>query len=53
MNAVSFRARYGPWALVTGAARGLGAEIARQLAGRGLSLVLLDVLGEELAALAR
>ncbi len=38
----TFPARYGPWALVAGAAVGLGAEYARQIAGHGLSLVLVD-----------
>ena len=40
--------QYGPWALVTGAAMGLGAEFARQLAMRGLNLVLADVNAEHL-----
>ncbi len=54
MNAaLSFRERYGPWALVTGAARGLGAEFARQLAARGLNILLVDTLAEELSARAR
>ncbi len=36
-------------ALVTGAARGLGREIALALAGQGVALLLVDVLGERLA----
>jgi uncharacterized protein len=37
----SFSARYGPWALITGASRGLGAEFARQCAERGLNTILV------------
>jgi NAD(P)-dependent dehydrogenase (short-subunit alcohol dehydrogenase family) len=42
----------GKVALVTGAARGIGAETARALARRGCRLVLTDVDGEPLRALA-
>src|SRR5262245_42475741 len=38
----SFRTKYGPRALIAGAAVGLGAEYARQIAAHGLDLVLLD-----------
>ncbi|MEX2172819.1 MAG: SDR family oxidoreductase [Pirellulaceae bacterium] len=41
-----------PVALVTGAARGIGAATALALAGRGYRLALLDVLADELAAVA-
>ena len=44
----SFRAKYGPWALIAGAAVGLGAQYADQIAARGLNLVLLDRDGDPL-----
>ena len=50
MQTTPFLSRYGPWALVSGAAMGLGAEFARQLAAHGLNLVLADVQPEALNA---
>jgi uncharacterized protein len=48
--------KFGPWALVTGASSGIGAEFARQLAAGGLNVVLvarrlalLEELGNQLA----
>jgi short-subunit dehydrogenase len=38
---VTFRERYGPWALVAGASVGLGEAFARQLAGHGVNLLLI------------
>jgi len=48
----TFESKYGPWALVTGAARGLGAEFSRQIASLGINLVLVDMLTDELARVA-
>jgi short-subunit dehydrogenase len=36
-----FAKRYGPWAVIAGASVGLGEAFARQLAGRGINLVLI------------
>jgi short-subunit dehydrogenase len=38
---VTFADKYGPWALVAGASDGLGATFARELAERGVNVVLL------------
>jgi short-subunit dehydrogenase len=49
--ASGLRERYGPWGLVAGAAVGLGAAWARELARRGLDLLLLDRDADALDAL--
>lgn len=32
--------KYGPWAVITGASSGIGAELGKALANRGLNIVL-------------
>ena len=44
--------KYGPWALVTGASSGLGAEFVSQLAARGMNVVLVARRAERMEALA-
>lgn len=46
------RARYGDWALVTGASSGIGRSLARMLAERGLNVVLLSDQRAELETVA-
>jgi len=53
----AFRAKYGPWAVVSGASDGTGAEFASQIAALGVNVViaarrgeLLEELGSRLAA---
>ena len=48
----AFRDRYGPWGVITGASDGTGAAYARQLAARGLNLVLIARRPGPLASLA-
>jgi short-subunit dehydrogenase len=47
-----FASRFGPWALVTGASSGIGAELARQLAALKLNVVVTARRAELLRALA-
>ena len=49
---LGLRARYGGYALVTGAARGIGRAFASQLATDGFDVLLVDREGEETIALA-
>ena len=53
MNTKGFVKRYGPWALITGAAAEIGAEFAQQLAALGINLVLVSRRRERMEELAR
>ena len=57
MGGQDFSARYGPWALIAGASEGVGEAMAREVAARGVSVVLLarrqQVLDDLAASIAR
>ncbi len=52
IDPIKFHAKYGPWAVITGASDGTGAAYAHQLAALGLNLVLIARRPEPLLALA-
>jgi short-subunit dehydrogenase len=43
-----FRNRYGPWALIAGGAQGIGEAYTRDVAAKGLNVVVLDISREAL-----
>jgi len=43
-----FTERYGPWALIAGGAQGIGEAYTRDLAAKGLNVVVLDIAREAL-----
>jgi short-subunit dehydrogenase len=49
---MGFKEKYGPWAVIAGASEGTGAAFARQLAEKGLNLILVARRIGPLAALA-
>ena len=48
----SFRDRYGPWAVITGASEGTGEAFAERIAAEGVNCVLIARREEPLRALA-
>ena len=40
---MQFKEKYGPWAIIAGAAEGLGEAWSRALAQRGMNLIMVDI----------
>lgn len=49
---MNFKIKYGPWALVTGASSGIGLELVKQIAEKGLDIILVARRKEKLNSLA-
>jgi short-subunit dehydrogenase len=47
----NFKEKCGPWAIVTGASSGIGVEFCKQLAAKGLNIVLVARRAQEMQAL--
>ena len=52
LRGADFTSRYGPTAVVTGSGRGIGSAYAKALAERGLDLLLTDIDGDAVEAVA-
>ena len=49
-SSTDYRKRYGQWAVISGATDGIGLAMAKELAGRGHSIVAIGIYDDELAS---
>lgn len=50
---MTFEEKYGKWALVAGAAEGIGLAFSEEIAQKGLNLILIDIQNEKLQKVAK
>ncbi len=44
---MNLKDKYGPWALITGGATGLGKAFAKEIAGQGVNIIIVDIREED------